>query len=351
MARSFATLEVDDPHDTIQSLGEHFPPRPGEVEQFWARTYEAGDWRQYQIDPTAHRTRIAVGVIDGADVRHGLICIAGFKDRAATKFSIKSPGLDFFCLSFLQDGAGELRQPGNGKTVQLDRERAAIFRAQPGAALHTSHGSARLNVWLPAALLRRYGAPLLDGGDLGDIDFEAPIDCRSGAGAGVRRLTEFFFSELARPDSVFETPVSAATAEELVMQSILMSLSHNRSHELNRKSAAAAPGHVRRAEEFIRANAGKAITVESVAGAAGCSVRGLQLAFRRFRNTTPMAALRQARLERAREEILRSDGSLSVIDVASRHGFGHPSRFSETYRQAFGESPSETLRARALARR
>lgn len=81
MARSFATLEVDDPHDTTQSLGEHFPPRPGEAEQFWARTYEAGDWRQYQIDPTAHRTRIAVGVIDGADVRHGLICIAGFKDQ------------------------------------------------------------------------------------------------------------------------------------------------------------------------------------------------------------------------------------------------------------------------------
>ena len=94
------------------------------------------------------------------------------------------------------------------------------------------------------------------------------------------------------------------------MQSTLMGLSHNRSALLARQNSAAAPGNIRRAEEFIRANADQAITVESVARAAGCSIRALQLGFRRFRNTTPMSALRQARLERARDEIVRSDGSL-----------------------------------------
>ena len=84
----------------------------------------------------------------------------------------------------------------------------------------------------------------------------------------------------------------------------------------------------------------------SVARAAGCSVRALQLGFRRFRNTTPMSALRQARLKRALDEIVRSDGSFSVIDVAARHGFGNAGRFSDIYRRAFGEYPSETLRAR-----
>ena len=93
------------------------------------------------------------------------------------------------------------------------------------------------------------------------------------------------------------------------------------------------------------------MTIERIARAAGCSVRALQLGFRRFRNTTPMSALRQARLERARNEIVRSDGSLSVISVATRHGFGNAGRFSDIYRQAYGESPSETLRARALSQR
>jgi transcriptional regulator GlxA family with amidase domain len=128
-----------------------------------------------------------------------------------------------------------------------------------------------------------------------------------------------------------------------------MGLSDNRSALLRRQNSSAAPGNIRRAEEFIRSNTDEAANVESVARAAGCSVRALQLGFRRFRNTTPMAALRQARLERARNEIARSDGSLSVTDVAARHGFGNAGRFSDTYRHAFGEYPSETLRVRSLA--
>jgi transcriptional regulator GlxA family with amidase domain len=164
-------------------------------------------------------------------------------------------------------------------------------------------------------------------------------------------MTEFFLSELARPDSMFGNPISAAPAEELLLHSILMGLSHSHSALLHRENSAAAPGNIRRAEEFIRNNAHEALTVESIAQAAGCSIRALQLGFRRFRNTTPLAALRQARLERARNDIMRSDGSLSVLSVAARHGFGNPGRFSDFYRQAFGEYPSETMRARAPSQR
>jgi transcriptional regulator GlxA family with amidase domain len=135
------------------------------------------------------------------------------------------------------------------------------------------------------------------------------------------------------------------------VQSILMGGSHNRSALLHRQNSAAAPGNIRRAEEFIHSNADEMMTIERIARAAGCSVRALQLGFRRFRNTSPMSALRQARLERARNGIVRSDGSLSVLGVATRHGFGNAGRFSDIYRQAYGESPSETLRARAPSQR
>jgi transcriptional regulator GlxA family with amidase domain len=105
-----------------------------------------------------------------------------------------------------------------------------------------------------------------------------------------------------------------------------MGLSHNRSALLRRENSAAAPGNIRRAEEFIRSNADEMMTLERIARAAGSSVRALQLGFRRFRNTTPMSALRQSRLERARNEIVRSDGSLSFLAVAMRHGFGNAGR-------------------------
>jgi AraC-binding-like domain len=200
MAGSFATWQVDDPHDTTVSLSERFAPRPHETREFWARTYEAADWRRYKIDPDAHRTLVSVGLIGGGDA---VVCISSFKDRAATKFYLKSPGLDFYCLSFIQEGSGELCQSGSRKPAQLDKESAAIYRTQPKTALLTSDRSARLNVWLPVALVRRHAASLFDGVDVGNIDFDTTIDCRAGAGASLRRLTEFLFSELARPDSLF----------------------------------------------------------------------------------------------------------------------------------------------------
>ena len=107
-----------------------------------------------------------------------------------------------------------------------------------------------------------------------------------------------------------------------------------------------APQYV--AEEFLRANAEEAVTIEAVADAAGCSVRALQLAFRRFRNITPMEALRRIRLERAQEEIARGDSSQSVIEIAAKFGFTNPGRFSEQYKRAFGELPSDALRRRAF---
>ncbi len=109
----------------------------------------------------------------------------------------------------------------------------------------------------------------------------------------------------------------------------------------------AAPRNLRRAEEFLRANAQEAVTLEQIASAAGCSIRALQLTFRRFRNLTPMEALRRARLEQAHNEILKSDGSRSVISVAAKYGFANPGRFANQYKRAFGEYPSEALRARA----
>jgi AraC-like DNA-binding protein len=348
---SFATLKVGDPRDTTQPLLELFAPPASETQHYWARTYEAADWRRCTIEPNAYQTLASASLIGGVGGQRGLICISSCKDEAAIQFSIKPPGLDFYYLSFLQEGYVELGQSRAGTRAQLDTERAAIFRAQSKTELHASDGGARLSVLLPVGLVRRHAALLLHALDVGDIDFETTIDCRDGAGASLRRLTEFLFSELARPDSLFAGPGGAALTEKLLVHAILMGLSDNRPALLRRQNSSAAPGNIRRAEEFIRSNADEATTVESVARAAGCSVRALQLGFRRFRNTTPMSALRRARLERARNEIVRSDGSLSVIDVAARHGFGNAGRFSDIYRHAFGEYPSETLRVRSRAPR
>ena len=76
----------------------------------------------------------------------------------------------------------------------------------------------------------------------------------------------------------------------------------------------------------MRSRAEEPLTVEDIACAAGCSVRALQLAFKRFRDISPMQELRRIRLRLAYEAIMRCDGLFSVTEVAARYGFTNAGR-------------------------
>jgi AraC-like DNA-binding protein len=82
-----------------------------------------------------------------------------------------------------------------------------------------------------------------------------------------------------------------------------------------------------------------------IAQQVGVSVRSIQLGFKDELGLTPMAYLRERRLERVREELtdaVAGDG-VTVTEVAERWGFNHLGSFAALYRQRWGESPSHTL--------
>jgi AraC-like DNA-binding protein len=106
------------------------------------------------------------------------------------------------------------------------------------------------------------------------------------------------------------------------------------------------PATLRRALAHLEEHAAEDVDVADVARAAGLGVRGLQMTFRRWRGTTPLGHLREIRLARAHEELRASDPrDTTVADIATRWHFTHPGRFSVTYRERYGCSPSATLRA------
>ena len=127
---------------------------------------------------------------------------------------------------------------------------------------------------------------------------------------------------------------------------------HNRGRALEAAATSIAPFFVRRVERFIEENARCAINLEDLAGVAGVSTRALQLGFRRFRNTTPMAYLRALRLELARIELARAgqEGG-SVASVANVCGFGHLGRFAATTKLASASHPPKRFAAAALDER
>jgi AraC-like DNA-binding protein len=106
-----------------------------------------------------------------------------------------------------------------------------------------------------------------------------------------------------------------------------------------------APAFVRRAEEYIDEFADDPLRLSDIAEAVGLPSRTLLDGFRKFRGTSPMQYLRQVRLQRARSALQRAAPGTRVAAIAMECGFAHLGRFAQAYLEAFGETPSDTLRS------
>ncbi|MBY6200650.1 helix-turn-helix transcriptional regulator [Maritalea mobilis] len=104
--------------------------------------------------------------------------------------------------------------------------------------------------------------------------------------------------------------------------------------------------HVRKAEELIYERPDEIGSIRDIARHVRVSERTLQAAFRKVRGATPTQVLGQARLHRARRALLDREGPATVSDVCRLCGIEHHGRFSQQYKDAFGENPVATLHAR-----
>jgi AraC-like DNA-binding protein len=138
---------------------------------------------------------------------------------------------------------------------------------------------------------------------------------------------------------------SMEALESMAIHTLLLTHPSNYLDALHQPRRGLAPRHVRMAEEFILANLHRPLPTAEIARHAQVSVRALFDAFRAFRQSTPSAYARQARLQGARQQLLQ--GSDCVADVARRWGFPHAGHFAALYRRQFGEPPAQALRARA----
>jgi AraC-like DNA-binding protein len=101
---------------------------------------------------------------------------------------------------------------------------------------------------------------------------------------------------------------------------------------------------VHKAQEFIRANLAKPISLDAVAAATGTSRRTLARVFGEVIEDTPANYIRRLRLHRIRRDLL-CDGTsgCTIYDIAAAWGIGEPGRMAGWYRNMFGEYPNETI--------
>lgn len=218
-------------------------------------------------------------------------------------------------LSDLREGAG-FSMVGNANvcdTLLLDRKR--IVRA----------------------IAERFEQPVH-----GNLGFLPRLDGSHSSGGTIANLVDVI-CECMKPGGLLQqSPLALHNLVDSLVDILVRHVPHNYATDLGRKAEAIAPRPVRQAIEFMRENIGRHITAERVAETVGVSSRSLQMAFQSFEGTTPAAYLRKIRIEEARKELLDPLSLLAIKEICLKWGFFHIGRFSDTYRKAYGETPSET---------
>ena len=160
-------------------------------------------------------------------------------------------------------------------------------------------------------------------------------------------FVKYLCATLDEDSALGATPL-AAQAEGYLLSSLLMLVSHNHSSALEVGSRRPLLLRtVRRAQDFLHSNVTEPLSLANVCQQLGVSARALQLAFKHDIGQTPMAYLRDIRLDRVRQALLHADqharGTVTVCEVAAHHGFIHHGHFAAQYRKRFGELPAQTL--------
>lgn len=302
-----------------------------------SRSFQPSDRRGYQVEPEAYGLVVAGAAMASTQIYANSV-------TRGIEMVVKDHLPASHTFGFRKRGATSIA--GNGRA--LDGEWAEgmgiMFRERPGLHVKISDDHVGITFDLPHERVASVLEGLIERPVSADFAFAPAFSLTDGLGSSVARVVTFIEHELAVPESLMSIGPIAATLEDLLIRTLLFASRHTHSHLLDAEAKGAAPANVRRAEAFMQAHAEDAIDLDRLAAVAGCSVRSLQTAFRRFRACTPMEALRRVRLEAAHHEIARGDSGASLVEIALKYHFSNQGRFARQYRAQFGKAPSETRR-------
>jgi AraC-like DNA-binding protein len=181
------------------------------------------------------------------------------------------------------------------------------------------------------------------------LEFDPELDLTTPGGHYFLQLISVLADAIKLDDHPLHHSLVLKQFESMLINALVYGQPNNLRERLDcaSKPRAPLPHFVKRTEEFMRAHADQPLSIEQLAEHAGVSVRTLFAGFRDFCDTTPMAYLRNLRLEQVHLELSRQQQEDSVTDIAFKWGFAHLGRFAQEYKRRYGEAPSTTLRFRS----
>lgn len=234
---------------------------------------------------------------------------------------------------------GIIREKINQLEPILSSEKVAhLFTPQQHLIGQISSRGQGISVCISRQRLQQQMANLLNHSIHQLITFQPVVDLTTHFGRSLKELIIFAW-QATEQNSLFLPQL-----EQALLTGLLQYHSHNYSAALQRKEGILGDRQVYLAQEFMRANLQKPISLGDIASVIGVSGRSLQRSFARYCGCSPIQFLRQARLDALRQELSEGIPLLGISDLMLKYQFTHLGRCSQYYRECFGELPSETVR-------
>ncbi len=251
----------------------------------------------------------------------------------------------YFAVHMPMNGVATVHHPSS--TFQANTMRSLV--SSPGTPLRLELGldAPLLLVRIEQQAMTAHVTRLIGRNLVKPLVFDPEFDLATEAAMRWHAAVQLVHTEVYHAGSLIQDGCAIGPVEELVMSSLLYLQSSNYHADITRP-ASANPRRtvIQQAMDFIDDHLAERITMDSLARAVHMSVRSIQQGFRSELGISPMAFVRERRLERVHEELadaIPSDG-VTVTAVAERWGFHHLGSFAVEYRKRWGEAPSETLR-------
>ena len=250
---------------------------------------------------------------------------------------IKSPALEDV-YHFQLVTRGECLWRHGDDRLRVRRGQALMVNPDEEIDLEYSADCEKLIVRVPQSVLNAASASANGSAQTDSVHFgRSPVDLRECP--ALASILEAVFCELREADGDEINPVSLSY-REIILKKLLKVFPSNRE---SRDCATGGSVALDRVVRFIDENLKGTIDIEELSEVSNMSVRSIYNAFSRAYSTTPKCFVKQRKLNKLREDLLRGQ-CRNITEVALDYGFSHLGRFSSDYRKAFGELPSETLK-------
>ncbi|GFG55679.1 transcriptional regulator [Mycolicibacterium agri] len=234
----------------------------------------------------------------------------------------------------------------NEHSFEANTIRALVTNPECALTMDFDDDSPQLLIRIEEPALREYLTRLRGRRLAKPLVFHPEFDLTTDVAVRWHAAVQLLHTEVYHTGSLVQQGHGIDGVEELLMNSLLYIQPSNYHDEFVRSAPDPGSRVVQDAIRYIDAHLAEPLTMEQIAREVHMSVRSIQQGFRDELGMSPMAYVRERRLERVHHELtdaLPSDG-VTVTDVATRWGFHHLGSFAVEYRKRFGRTPSETLR-------